>query len=356
MSTALLETPVTQTSKIEAAEAAVKALMDKQAAESEQALKDSLDIRDPARERPPLNPPPESIPLQSSTISGTQPAKPSPRGDVAVTNSASGIQGTIPGANVIPEALLEKAAGIGLTAKEVETLGVDRVRQLVANYARVPEPEPAVPDFRFDPYTGQPMGQNESKEAQIERGLGKPKTKILNEQTGQEEEWDWDPSMREFADTTIKELQTTKQQLAQLQQREQARQQQAVARRDTRDFNVLENCFQQDEAFANVFGRGPAEKLIGTDAHTARHRVAKAVDALVSSGAAANIPEAYEIAKAGIYRQQVGQAAQAQVYDRARNAAGQFVARPSATDRADSEMPKGEARALKTLKHMLGER
>lgn len=312
--------PVTTT---DAAVAAVKSLMDQQASAAAKAQADSINIVDPTL-------PPPAAPAQTPT---EKPAEP---------------PATLPGATVegalTPE-LLQRAAAVDISKAEAERLGAAATRRLVSNLERQQYQQPQ--------YEAGPV-QQPPQQPQGRKKIELPKT--WKDANGEEHELEWNPGL-------VSALETLDERAARAEERaeraEQVLQQQQIAARDRQAqsmFKAFDAALAKATHLHDVLGSGDQFSCTPTE-RSARVRFLSRIEALQAADAQAGLPpqdfnEVFEQAEASLYPAKITLKATEKVNkeltERTRNAAGQFISRPSATTRAN-DMPKGDARAIAAL-------
>lgn len=300
-------------------------IVESKAQDAKTKFEDSLDIRDPGQ------PKPDDAPAA--------PEKPAPR--------------TIPGATPdggLTEELLDRAVAIDIPEVEARAMQPATLRRMVtrleqASGQRQPQPQlaPAQPP-QFQP---EPLPLEDEFDSLPQLDPEKYEPELVQALQARD---------RHFQER----VKRAEQQALQTQQQFQAQAQQVAARENQRQFNQLEKLFQDDKDMVDVFGDGKAHELVGTKSHAARQRVAVRMDSIareyVQSGQQPPaIEELYEEAKAGLYRDHSAKKAERKVAEKAKARAGQFIARPTASN-VSSELPKGVERAEQAVAAKLRER
>lgn len=276
----------------------------------EQQFAASLDIRDPGQPAPPPSPAP--------------------------SGAAPGIA-SLPGASA-PDPMREFRDGLAA------------VQAQLAQLTQQPEPEP--PAYNFDPYTGQPLQPQYQQPAAVEipdldpNEVAEPIVRTFN-------------GLKQLTLQQQQMLQEQREQMEQMRQEQQQREQARAQQVDQRRFAEFEKLIAADQGMKDVLGEGDWQRHVGTPKLAERARLALAVDALQKSGAATSLPEAYEMAKAALYRDRVAQQAQQQVTERLRDqTSGRFISKPTATTRSDGweAQPFGTERAIGAVAEALRNR
>jgi hypothetical protein len=319
-------TPATVTPEQASTAAAAQVVADR-IAEQEKRVADSLDIRDPGRPRE--SPSPEQIQLQQAA-------------------SQKPIRGATADGGYTPD-LLARAASQQIPEAEARQYQPQHLERLLGRLESQPvfepdyEEEPQQQPFAFDPYTGQPLQQQPQQ-------FNLPPLDPAKYEGDLVEAWEHN---RQLLYQQQQELAEMRGQARAQQQQFQQAQQAARQQQDMRDYNTLEAAIARDESMKDVFGTGPAHQLVGTSHHAARAQVANLMDdmshGMVRRGQPVpDVTTLYQMAKQALYGQRGNTGPQEQTLERMRNRAGQFIARPTATTRADGweGLPQGEDRAV----------
>jgi hypothetical protein len=132
-------------------------------------------------------------------------------------------------------------------------------------------------------------------------------------------------------------LEAQQQQWQQWQQQQLAQQQAQAQQVQVQQFRQVEALITRDTDMKDVFGDGPAQRVAPQHIQ-ARAQLAGLMDSLLERGVASDMDSAYRLAKTSLYGQRVSEQTQREISERARNSAGQFISRPTSTNRTN-ELP-----------------
>jgi hypothetical protein len=319
-------------------EAVAKSISESRNAEAQQRAESSLDIRDPSvkRDEEPKTALEKAIEQQPSASAISPKTAPA----------------TIPGAVTHSEVLLQQAAELGISEDEAKAIKPATLWGIVnrASQQFEPEPEPTQQQqqqqFAFDPYTGQPLQRQQQLPDLPRLDPEKYEPDLV-------QAWD---AHNQFILEQRQLIEEQRAQLEQLNGTVQQQQERQTQIQNQQALRALEGMIQKDEEFKDVFGEGPAHKLVGTAAYAARHEVALMMDSIRDGyqrrgRATPDMESLYTMAKQAIH----GTRAQAKVekvtVDMARNRAGQFTGRTTTASRG--ELPKGPERAVAALQRAM---
>jgi hypothetical protein len=301
----------------------------------QQRLEDSLDIRDPGR---PAQPP-------------TTDAKEAQRPDApARPNTIAGAS-----ADGLSNDLLNRAARAGIAEAEAReyspallTKTLDRLER--QSYAIDPEPFPfeEPTGFQPQPWQGQPAApQYQQQPPAPDPRYQPPQQSQLPRLDPEKYEPDlvqaWD-AQQQLILRQQQTLEAQQQQWQQWQQQQLAQQQAQAQQVQVQQFRQVEALITRDTDMKDVFGDGPAQRVAPQHIQ-ARAQLAGLMDSLLERGVASDMDSAYRLAKTSLYGQRVSEQTQREISERARNSAGQFISRPTSTNRTN-ELPHGTDRAI----------